>query len=603
MDDDFLARQQALQRSLDETSAAFDRYFSQQEQPILTTSHGLSEDGRESASTPEAAPEPEPEPQAVAQPSAQPQPASPHARTKWIPASLMETRPVAVTPPRPRARPGSASEAALLISPATYRTHSAHEGFAESKRSPGRSLHHSPEQKHSTHDGSERLSRSSPSRTPRHSPKRSRGPLATDHHIPSAIIGNGNPLVEERLFGNGVDFAWASSLRSSGPTRHQFSQSKSEARATKTVSPAQRPGSTTHSTPSPSSRVVSPRSRPGRHQFTRDLSIAKGTQPSTGRSATIGDGTTLVHGSMFSDAAQHTWASSLRSSGGRSPRSRHTPSSSRSKEVMETLDVFAGRGEGDAMPSIDHDRVPSLPPGWTVHTSSKSGEEYYHNIYTGSSQWDWPTHEPLPYGWEAAVSKRTGAIYYIDVARNVAQYEHPSTARVAQEALLQTHKADLIRQAAKLVAENGESFVQVLLEQGSEFSFLQSTAPDDPAALEYEYYTKCLRHELEHKVASSSSTERRDGGVESRRTTRSSSTGANESKPWREEDSVVDAIETLASSAAEALSTHGRFGCTHGYLNQSPGVELQRGARTPRRRELAPTAGQRQRQQATNTTA
>jgi hypothetical protein len=42
------------------------------------------------------------------------------------------------------------------------------------------------------------------------------GPLNTDVHTPSAIIGDGNSLVDAYMFGNASDFAWASSLRSDG---------------------------------------------------------------------------------------------------------------------------------------------------------------------------------------------------------------------------------------------------------------------------------------------------------------------------------------------------------------------------------------------------
>lgn len=106
------------------------------------------------------------------------------------------------------------------------------------------------------------------------------------------------------------------------------------------------------------------------------------------------------------------------------------------------------------------------------------------------------------------------------------------------EVLLQADKAELISQTAKHVAENGESFVRVLLEQGSEFSFLKSSAPDDPAALDHAYYTNCLRYELEKKTAGPG---QRVEGVDSRGTERSAAASANTSTmAQRDEDTGED---------------------------------------------------------------
>ena len=67
------------------------------------------------------------------------------------------------------------------------------------------------------------------------------------------------------------------------------------------------------------------------------------------------------------------------------------------------------------------------------------------------------------------------------------------------EVLLSAAAAELIAQTAAHVAQNGESFVRVLLEQGPEFEFLQpppATKGQADSTLEHAYYTNCLRYEL-----------------------------------------------------------------------------------------------------------
>ena len=67
------------------------------------------------------------------------------------------------------------------------------------------------------------------------------------------------------------------------------------------------------------------------------------------------------------------------------------------------------------------------------------------------------------------------------------------------EVLLSAPAAELIAQTAAHVAQNGESFVTVLLSQGPEFHFLKpppGAKLDPTAALGNAYYTNCLRYEL-----------------------------------------------------------------------------------------------------------
>ena len=106
--------------------------------------------------------------------------------------------------------------------------------------------------------------------------------------------------------------------------------------------------------------------------------------------------------------------------------------------------------------------------------------------------------------------------------------------------LLSAEKADLIAQTAAHVAQNGESFVQVLLDQGPDFSFLRGSAPDRTDSLSHAFYTNCLRYELDKKGTAPTRTQRRDEGSGTRGARRSSSAAPAKRSTLRTEDSGVD---------------------------------------------------------------
>lgn len=113
------------------------------------------------------------------------------------------------------------------------------------------------------------------------------------------------------------------------------------------------------------------------------------------------------------------------------------------------------------------------------------------------------------------------------VAGSAARAGHASAPRPPPPppvVLLSAEKADLIAQTAAHVAQNGASFVQVLLDQGSDFSFLRGSAPDRPDSLGHAYYTNCLRYELDKKDAAPGRSRRRDDAPGTRGASRSSST-------------------------------------------------------------------------------
>ena len=295
----------------------------------------------------------------------------------------------------------------------------------------------------------------SPSRAPRRSPKRtsspihsggraavksignSPGPLHTDTHTPSAIIGDGTPLVHEHMFGDDASgFAWASSLRSAGsrgiaggrgrssrssPRRPRSSSSAASSHARAKPTATSRPARVSTTSEDMAAQWISTASRPPLRSH-RDVRFPSPTgTASFGPSAIICDGTPLVHARMFGrDASGFAWASSLRSAG---RESRGNPSRGRNYDSPRQSETSRIDGEAAAGSARGH-RV-SLPDGWTAHLSD-SGEEFYHNAMTGQSQWQWPTNEPLPSGWEAAVSRSTGAIYYHHTATGHTQYERPA---------------------------------------------------------------------------------------------------------------------------------------------------------------------------------
>ena len=301
-------------------------------------------------------------------------------------------------------------------------------------------------------------SAASPSRAPRRSPNRSSspvhsrgnrpGPLHTDTHTPSAIIGDGTPLVHEHMFGDDASgFAWASSLRSAGsrsatngrgrgsrssPRRPRSSSStaSSHARAKPTAASSRRsPVPEDMGAVAAAAHWVSTRDYPPprshRDARSRSPGGTAGSSPSPSPSAIIGDGTLQVHARAFGrDASGFAWASSLRS-GGRARDSRGDPGRARSYDSLRQSEAPRFDGEATAGSAWAGQRPVSLPDGWTAHTSD-SGEEFYHNAMTRQSQWQWPTDERLPSGWEAAVSRSTGAIYYHDTATGHTQYERPA---------------------------------------------------------------------------------------------------------------------------------------------------------------------------------
>ena len=136
-------------------------------------------------------------------------------------------------------------------------------------------------------------------------------------------------------------------------------------------------------------------------------------------------------------------------------------------------------------------------------------------------------------------------------AGSAASTGHPSLPRPPPPppvVLLSAEKADLIAQTAAHVAQNGESFVQVLLDQGPDFSFLRSSPPDRPDSLGHAYFQNCLRYELDKNDAASSGTGREHGSGARGATTLSASLPAAARKP-----STLRADETR-ESADEALA-------------------------------------------------
>jgi hypothetical protein len=111
--------------------------------------------------------------------------------------------------------------------------------------------------------------------------------------------------------------------------------------------------------------------------------------------------------------------------------------------------------------------------------------------------------------------------------------------------LLSAEKADLIAQTAAHVAQNGESFVQVLLDQGPDFSFLRSSAPDRPDSLGHAYFQNCLRYELDKKDAASTGTGREHGSGATK-LGGSLPAAATERSTLRADDTGEDTDEVLA---------------------------------------------------------
>jgi hypothetical protein len=124
------------------------------------------------------------------------------ARALWLPASLMETSPPAMTPPRygsgravaHRARSPPAVSSTRSESPSRRQGHTW--SGDSPRRNPRRSPKRSVTPNCSSHSSSRVNGRTSP------------GPLATDLHTPSAIIGNGSPLVHGDMFSRAGDLAW-----------------------------------------------------------------------------------------------------------------------------------------------------------------------------------------------------------------------------------------------------------------------------------------------------------------------------------------------------------------------------------------------------------
>jgi hypothetical protein len=58
--------------------------------------------------------------------------------------------------------------------------------------------------------------------------------------------------------------------------------------------------------------------------------------------------------------------------------------------------------------------------------STTTGEEYYLNIWTSESQYEFPAQPVLPTGWTLAKSTTTGEDYYIDTATGDSTFDYPS---------------------------------------------------------------------------------------------------------------------------------------------------------------------------------
>jgi hypothetical protein len=123
--------------------------------------------------------------------------------------------------------------------------------------------------------------------------------------------------------------------------------------------------------------------------------------------------------------------------------------------------------------------------------------------------------------WSVPATSTASGRAVVGSAPRAAHVSEPRPPPPPPVVLLSAEKADLIAQTAAHVAQNGESFVQVLLDQGPDFSFLRGSAPDRPDSLGHAYYTNCLRYELDRNVSPTRTTRRDDG---TRGTSRSSST-------------------------------------------------------------------------------
>lgn len=329
------------------------------------------------------APEPEPEPESAAQS----QPAQLQLRTVWLPASLMETRPLATTSrgSRPRQR---VVQTVRAVSPATCRKQQFKHNpdrspRNQSRRTPERSRRHIPTPQGASAYG---CSPHSPDRSPRHSPMRptsvrallskrspgrsprlsatgkitstssSPGPLITDNHTPSAIIGNGNPLNEQKMFSSAGDLAWAASLRSSSATCRQVLHSMNNTISLNSSSSSLQKcrkdrSHSIRSRASETSDLASSQSLLDQSQSESQCNSGDKTtkQAGKGRSAIIFDGTTPVHANMFANAAGHTWASSLRDSG--SPTNSCSASRNKSESNRVWSNAFACPADGAAIRS------------------------------------------------------------------------------------------------------------------------------------------------------------------------------------------------------------------------------------------------------------
>eukprot|EP01052_Picozoa_sp_SAG31_P013906 SAG31_NODE_849_length_11529_cov_3.342257_3_plen_111_part_00 len=68
-----------------------------------------------------------------------------------------------------------------------------------------------------------------------------------------------------------------------------------------------------------------------------------------------------------------------------------------------------------------------LPKHWESRASRTTGEIYYYNNQTNTSQFEFPAEEvELPPGWEAAISRSTGEVYYVETATGKSQVCMPS---------------------------------------------------------------------------------------------------------------------------------------------------------------------------------
>eukprot|EP01043_Picozoa_sp_COSAG02_P066195 COSAG02_NODE_10221_length_1992_cov_4.311675_2_plen_227_part_01 len=65
-----------------------------------------------------------------------------------------------------------------------------------------------------------------------------------------------------------------------------------------------------------------------------------------------------------------------------------------------------------------------LPPGWDTRTSRSTGEEYYVNLVTEESTYEWPTASALPAGWTHGISRSTGYLYFVSPTGE-STYESP----------------------------------------------------------------------------------------------------------------------------------------------------------------------------------